>query len=146
LNAETPLLDVVACERFFRFWAEVTGVGHLTLVAIIPDQQKAAARTFSIGDENAQAWVGTMQRNGCNIYFQPNETRHDCGSKPRKEQVVAALCRFADIDPEDERFPYVDERLRLAKLSEYLVGDPEYKPTVIIDSGNGMQPIWAVLG
>jgi hypothetical protein len=144
LNAESPIPDLVACEQFIRFWTEITGVGHLTLVAIVPDQKKTTARTFPVGDERAPVWVGTMQRNGCNMYFQPNETRPDCGSKPRKAQMVAALCRFADIDPEDERFPYIAERLRLAKLSEYLVGDPEYPPTVIIDSGNGMQPIWAV--
>jgi putative DNA primase/helicase len=143
MNAETPTLNTAECGQFLAFWMGVTDTPHMTLVAIIPDG-KTTARTFAQGDDHALTWTETMQNNGCNIYFQPNETRADCGTKPSKEKIVAALCRFADIDPVDEEFPYADERDRLARLAAHLIADPACAPTAIIDSGNGIQPLWAV--
>ena len=39
--------------------------------------------------------------------------------KPSKAEIVAALCRHVDIDP-DDTFPYPAERERLAKLARAL--------------------------
>jgi hypothetical protein len=143
LTAEEPSLDLTECAQFLQFWMDVTCVGHVTLVAIIPDGN-TAARTFARGDDRVGAWIAARQEAGCNLYFQPNETRHDCGKKPSKADMVAAISRFADIDPDDESFPFADEQVRLSRIAEQLVADPDFPPTVIIGSGNGMQPLWVV--
>jgi hypothetical protein len=58
--------------------------------------------------------------------------------------MVAALCRLADIDPLDDQFPHTEERERLLRLAAYLAADTVMPPTAVIDSGNGVQPIWAI--
>jgi AAA domain len=143
LNAEMPTLNLIECAQFIQFWTDVTDVPHVTLIAIIPDGD-ISARTFACGDEHVGEWIEARQKAGCNVYFQPNETKPDCRGKPSKEQMVTALCRFADIDPNDEHFPLTDERVRLSRLAMHLVSDPDFPPTVIIDSGNGVQAIWVV--
>jgi hypothetical protein len=145
MNAD-PIPDPAECERFIRFWMEVTDTHHVTLVAIFPDSQSVHAKTFTDGAlESACNWIVDRQRSGRNIYFQPNETPPDCARKPRKADMVAITCRFADIDPDDEHHQMADERDRLGRLAEHLSRDRAAAPTAIIDSGNGIQPIWAVM-
>jgi Mesyanzhinovviridae DNA primase len=92
----------------------------------------------------ASDWIGKHQETACNIYFEPNETAPGCSPKPGKAEMVATLCRFADVDPQDNLFPLKDERFRLTRLAEHLSKDPGVPPTAIIDSGSGIQIIWAV--
>src|SRR5207248_942625 len=73
----------------------------------------------------------------------PNETSSQCPRKPSKGEMVAALCRHADIDP-DDHFPNPAERERLEKLAMALAGMEIMPPSAIIDSGNGLQALWAV--
>lgn len=136
--------DIASAAQFLRLWTQVTDVLHVTLVAILPDTQVVHARTFPRSAEDAAcAWIADHQATGRNIYFQPNETRPDCSKKPGKSDMIAAVCRFADVDPDDAHFPLADERERLNRLAASLA-DSECPPTVIIDSGSGLQPIWAV--
>ena len=128
-----------------RFWTDVTEAPHLTLIAIAPDLPIIVARTFAHGDFDAGVqWIAEQQTAERNVYFQPNETAPRCNHKPAKADMVAALCRFADVDPLDKQFPLADERNRLAQLADSLSRDPEVAPTAIIDSGNGIQVLWAV--
>jgi hypothetical protein len=142
MNADVPSFDVIEVSQFVNFWMMVTGVDHVTLVAILPDGP-TTARTFHRGDDPEMAtWIADAQRRGRNIYFQPNETFPDCASKPAKTAMMAGLSRFADIDPADG-FPLAEERDRLCRLADHLDADTIYRPTVIIDSGNGAQVVWA---
>jgi hypothetical protein len=145
MNADAPTPNVAECEQFMQFWTGVSDTHHITLVAILPDSQAVHARTFTDQSWGAACnWIADHQATGRNIYFQPNETPPNCARKPRKTDMVAATCRFADIDPDDEHYPLVEERHRLIQLADHLANDPTIAPTVIIDSGNGIQPIWAV--
>jgi Mesyanzhinovviridae DNA primase len=145
MNVDAPIPNLTESEQFIRFWTEVTDTGHVTLVAILPDSNSVHAKTF-IKDavEDTRNWIADHQRTGRNIYFQPNETSPNCVRKPRKADMVAVNCRFADIDPDDEHYPLIDERNRLRQLAEHLSRDPSVAPTAIIDSGSGIQCLWAV--
>jgi putative DNA primase/helicase len=144
MNADTVTFDTEECEQFIQLWMELTEAPHVTLVSIVPDRQTMTC-TFERGDlEAAKSWIAEQQKNGSNVYFQPNETHPGCAKKPSKQDMTAALCRFADIDPLDDQLPFADERARLEQLATHLGADPNFPPTAIIDSGNGMQPIWAV--
>jgi RepB DNA-primase from phage plasmid len=145
VTADAPTLSVVECEQFIRFWTEATDTVHVTLVAILPDSNSVHAKTFIKDEvEDACNWIADHQLTGRNIYFQPNETSPNCVRKPRKADMVAVNCRFADIDPDDEHYPLIDERYRLRQLAEHLSRDPSVAPTAIIDSGSGVQLLWAV--
>ena len=143
MSTEAPAVDLAECGQFVQFYMDVTGTHHVTLVGIIPDGA-TTARTFSYDDERMADWITRHQQNGCNVYFQANETKPDCAKKPAKGELISALCRFADIDPLDDLFPFADERHRLGRVAAYPIEDPDFPPTALIDSGNGLQPIWAV--
>jgi hypothetical protein len=145
MTAETPTFDLSECIHFIAGWCEITGAPHVTLTAIAPNGPTYTV-TFAAGDlERAEAWIGTQQGAGWNIYFQPNETPDSCGKKPTKAAMQAALCRHADIDPQEGNgVSYQAERERLHSLADVLKADELMPPTVIIDSGNGIQPLWGV--
>ena len=144
MNASAPTLDVVEAAQFLQFWVEVTGISHVTLVAITPDGP-TDTRSFRRGAGNVMGdWITSAQQAGRNIYFQPNETFPECCSKPSKREMMAGLCRFADIDPAADQ-PLADERDRLSRLVAHLIADAAFPPTCVIDSGNGTQPLWATV-
>ncbi len=142
MNAESPLYDLAECERFARFWMGATNAPHLTLTAL---HQSGASETQTFGPGDADqmtAWILRQQKAAKNVYFTPNETAPGCTKKPDKASMAAALCRHADIDPLDDQFPLTDERRRLADLAEHLTADAAFPPSVLIDSGNGIQALW----
>src|SRR5262249_49188821 len=130
--------------RFLQFWMDVTGMPHITLVGIVPDGSTDTATFQRASLDSAERWIEARQSQGTNLYFQPNETLPGCVRKPRKVDIVAAHCRFADIDPADDQYSLAEERHRLLRLADYLAADEDFAPTAIIDSGNGLQPIWAI--
>src|ERR1700722_15522133 len=139
-NSHIP--DIKAAVEFLHSWMRRTGTGHVTLVSIDPDHGDIQGHCYEDDPGRTTAWFAEEQSAGRNIYFQPNETPAGFDRKPGKADMVAAVCRFADIDPDPDQ-PYVHERERLRKLADELAksGNP---PTFIIDSGNGIQPLWVV--
>ena len=145
MNEEIPTRDPAQCALFMSFWCKVTGTQHITLVAIAPDGP-ATTTTFTVGElDQADAWIDHAQTAKRNVYFQVNETPVGCAAKPKKGMMIASLCRHADVDPVDDRYPYAEERDRLHRLAKFLCADPVMPPTVILDSGNGIQPLWVVV-
>ena len=108
MNAETPTPDLAACEAFVALWCRLTGAPHITLTAITPDGPTTTA-TFARGQAAAlRGFIADAQRDGRNVYFQPNETPPGCATKAAKKAMVAVLCRHADVDPVDDRFPFAE--------------------------------------
>lgn len=142
MNAESPLYDLAECERFARFWMTTASAPHLTLTAL-HHSGASETQTFGSGDtDQMSAWILRQQQAAKNVYFTPNETAPGCTKKPDKASIAAVLCRHADIDPRDDQFPLADERQRLAGLAEHLKSDAELPPSVLINSGNGIQALW----
>lgn len=115
--------------------------GHVTYVAIVPDGQ-TAARTFNGHDQSAAAqWLEARNRHaGC--YFTVNPTPPDLDRKPTKGTITAVAGVWADIDPLDGAGrSWTDERTRLLALADELA-QLDLPPSLIVDSGNGIQPVW----
>ncbi len=143
--AQSPQLDTGECEAFARLWSAATGSGHITLTVIPAAGGATTTMTFKADAMSAMAkWIRRQQDQRKNVYFEVNETHPDCQKKPTKGQMIAALCRHADVDPVDDQFPYAEERNRLHRLAKHLHDDPVMPPTVVLDSGNGIYPLWVV--
>ena len=78
----------------------------------------------------------------CGVYFTVNATPPHLRKKALKEDITAIAGFWSDLDPRDDQgLPIDHERERLAALAEELLA-LDTPPTLIIDSGNGLQPIW----
>ena len=76
------------------------------------------------------------------VYFTINPTPRDTRRKPTKDDITAIACLWADVDPLDQAGRnWTEERDRLLALADELAA-LELPPSLIIDSGNGIQPIW----
>ena len=78
---------------------------------------------------------------GGNQYFVLNVVNPDSATKT-KDDIIAIRGIGGDVDPCDPEYPFAQERERLAKLGTQLGYDVEYPASVLIDSGNGLQPIY----
>ena len=107
--------------------------GPWVLTAIIPDG-KTDTRTFDKEPE-ARAYIEVQNRSK-NLYY----TGNPCGSpkkKPAKADVTAASFLHVDSDPEKGEDPAA-AKVRIRAAYEAL--DPP--PSIIVDSGNGLQGLW----
>src|SRR5205823_1796707 len=118
MNGDLSIPDLAECERFVGFWCQLTGAPHITLTAITPDGPTITVTFNCRQGGRLRDWIAREQSDSRNIYFQPNETPADCAKKPAKHEMVAAHCRHADVDPDDDNYPLAEERTRLLALAE----------------------------
>lgn len=103
------------------------------LVAITPDGP-LTGRNFGGDYVGAMEWA--RAQTGANVYFTVNEVSPTfTGTKPTKADITRARFAHVDIDP-----PESGEWDRDAALLALMAQNP----TVIIDSGNGWQGLWAL--
>ena len=109
--------------------------GPWVLTAIVPDGA-TITRTFEASDEiGVRKFIETNNATK-NIYF----TGNPCGrpiKKPTKAGMTGAIFLHTDDDPRQNETP-VAAKVRI--LAGYDAHDPP--PSVVIDSGNGLQGIW----
>ena len=107
--------------------------GPWVLTAIVPD---STTTTSSFTDaESARKFIETRNHDQ-NLYF----TGNLCGApskKPAKDDMVGAIMLHTDDDPRDGETP---EAAKARIRATYEAHDPP--PSIIIDSGNGLQGIW----
>ncbi|QQP88148.1 hypothetical protein IGS68_19080 [Skermanella sp. TT6] len=130
--------------EFALYWSKGN---PFTLIAIYPSG-KLIGRTLNPDEIEAGVpkFVKFHQENQANIYFVPNQTHGPVSTKPAKSHMAAALAVCVDIDPREaeELKPggWDRERQRILAQADELAADPDCPPTVIIDSGNGVQLFW----
>ncbi len=136
-----------------EFLQAITGGGPVNIVAITPDAPKGTG---------VQGWTGRVDTNGttiaampgraaarkANLYWSLNEPKAELIGKPGKwkEDDIAFLRGVAvDIDPraDEEAKPggLTRERERIMAIARKLMTGP-CPPSVVIDTGNGVQLIW----
>jgi hypothetical protein len=115
--------------------------GYTTFVAIVPDGQTDAATFNGACAAETARWIEQRNRHA-NVYFHVNATSPHLRKKALKEDITAIAGIWEDLDPRDDQgHPIDQERARLAMLAQELLA-LDTPPTLIIDSGNGLQPIW----
>lgn len=123
-----PLADVEAVRR------ALTAIGSaIHLAAIPPDGGKVYGWYF--GDNVEAATRFAVEANADrNVYWTPNIASATCGHKPTKSQIVGLRCAFLDCDPPKDGTKF-DKGASVATIRRD-------QPTVVIDSGNGVQAFW----
>jgi hypothetical protein len=115
--------------------------GYTTFVGIVPDGSTVAA-TFNGADPSKAAnWIESQNR-ARGVYFTANPTPADLRQKPTKSDIVAIASLWGDVDPLDGNGrAWTAERERLTALAGELAA-LDCSPSFIVDSGNGIQPVW----
>jgi len=119
------------------FLGHFCGVGLRVLTSIPPENGRTTTATFTAGEDDKMAtWID--ERQGVqNIYFTVNELYGPVTSKPNKGAVSAIRALHVDVDPRAGE-PIERERERAwSQLRSY-----HPAPSVIIDSGGGLQAFW----
>lgn len=131
--------DVIGAIDFLQRWADGAEPRSL-LVSIVPDSRTTHGHAFALpGDEAMVRWIERC--NGvAGIYWTVNACKPALAKKATKADVEWLLGIWGDLDPlKGCDLPI--ERERLLRLAEELMALPR-PPTVIIDSGGGIQPLW----
>ena len=128
-----PKTDTTGAIAFLK---TLRPAGPWVLTAIWPDGP-TTTQSFEASDEaGATRFIKDTNQAGRNVYF----TGNSCGkpeSKPKKADMTGAVMLHADSDPRDgETIDAAKKRI----LAAYAAHDPQ--PSVIIDSGNGLQGLW----
>jgi Protein of unknown function (DUF3987) len=131
--------DAALAIRFLERWM-VGSEPRSLLVSIVPDSPTIHGHTFDLPGDNAMAqWIERCNRIA-GVYWTVNLCKPDLTKKARKADVEWLLGIWADLDPIKGRERPV-ERTRLFRLTDELMA-LRWPPTVIIDSGGGIQPLW----
>lgn len=131
--------DAISAIDFLERWTDGAEPRSL-LVSIVPDAPTTHGLTFALpGDEAMARWIERCNR-VAGIYWTVNACRPDLTKKARKADVEWLLGIWGDVDPLKGR-DLPAERERLLRLAEELQALP-WPPTVTIDSGGGIQPLW----
>lgn len=112
---------------------------HIHLVAILPDAPKTTnphGKYFGTDVEAALAWAANVNGNGWGVYWTLNYVGQSVGTKPSKKDIQAARGAHCDLDPPKDGSAW-DKGEVIGALTEHNV-----PPSLIIDSGNGVQPVW----
>lgn len=118
----------------------LTSIGQdLHLCSIIPDGN-CVGRWFGEDIATATDWAITQNSEGKNLYWTVNLVAEGCNKKPSKADIVATRFAHVDIDPPKSGGP-LDKLQTQAELAALSV-----PPTLIIDSGGGLQAFWRLSG
>src|SRR5918992_3098432 len=128
-----------------EFLALITGgQGRIHLSAIKPDGH-IAGRVFA-DYRAAEEWALEQNQAGFNIYYTANIVRKGFnGNKPSKEDIEGVREWYADADPHPEMFGGNYHAARHHLLDVILPEISNASPTVIVDSGHGLQAHWCAL-
>jgi hypothetical protein len=131
--------DAAAAIGFLERWM-VGSEPRSLLVSIVPDSPTIHGHTFDLPGDNAMAqWIERCNRIA-SVYWTVNLCKPDLTKKARKADVEWLLGIWADLDPiKGCELPV--ERARLLRLTGELMA-LRWPPTVIIDSGGGIQSLW----
>lgn len=113
--------------------------GPVQLVSLVPagtGDGPMRVESFEAGDPAADAFVARSDCEGRASYYSLNIVRPGLTKKATKADIVAARGVHVDMDPPADGSPF-DWAAALALLTAMPI-----TPSYIVNSGNGLQPVW----
>lgn len=107
------------------------------ITAIAPDTGRIITRSFAPSEADRLLDFLAAIGNERNIYFHVNPTIHPLSRKARISDIRAVRWLHVDSDPRPQEDP-AEERARMVKR----LTSHSQPPTVIVDSGGGIQAFW----
>lgn len=111
--------------------------GPWALTAISPDRKVIRTQSFTPGQESAVSTWLLENVAELNIYFHVNRPIGELRKKAEKSDILEMCWLHVDVDPRAGE-GIEEERVRALKLLQ----EVKPRPTVIVDSGGGMQAFW----
>ncbi len=147
-NPFKPNTDNLSPELFLSTVCQ----GHTTFCAFNADSGKPTeAKSFHLPSklDKALLWAKRLNNSNNNIYFSVNQTEYPIHKKPNRDDIPHIYTHVIDIDPMDvlhlnkedmnsEKY----QKGRALIINTWKELAKEYKPTFVIDSGNGIQMFW----
>lgn len=109
---------------------------HIHLVAILPDTKNIVGKYFGSDVDAALAWAANVNGNGWGVYWTLNYVGPSVGAKPSKDDIQAARGAHCDLDPPKDGRTW-EKGEKIGALADHAL-----PPSLVIDSGNGVQPVW----
>ena len=133
-NAAIRQVDAIANAEAVDFLQQLRCPPWI-LIGITPEGHITASAAHNVTDADAFVSAHVGKRN---LYYSVNRTKAAINKKPAKADIAAVEYLLGDLDPLD------DEKSEDAKVRylNQLNGTFEPKPSVIVDSGNGIQCLW----
>jgi hypothetical protein len=125
-------------DTFLRDYLAPSGSIHVVAITPDPFDPNAAIDGAWFGNDwqSAMSWVQAENAKGRNTYWTVNFVPVGFSkNKPKKTDIVGIRCAHVDIDPPKDN-PAWDKEAALADLIA------RGAPSVVIDSGNGLQGLW----
>lgn len=137
LNATASLGGLKAnTDEAIAFLQRFAPEGPWALTAIVPDGKTFTQTFWPRTLEAMRTWIEAAQGQR-NIYFHVNPVSHELNKKAEKTDMEALAWLHVDMDPRPGEDPASEKDYALGKLR---AANPA--PTVIIDSGGGVQAFW----
>lgn len=93
-------------------------------------------------EASGRAWVRRLNETEHHIYFMVNPPMHDLDSKAKKEDVRDMAVLHVDIDPKKGADAPPPAETRAAAIAALEKAEHAPPPSIVIDSGGGVQAIW----
>lgn len=136
---ETTGLEVCTDSSLTASFLSVIGQ-DVHLCSIVPDGGGCNGRWFGTDLPAATTWAVSESKAGRNVYWTVNRVAENCNRKPAKVDIVGVRFAHIDIDP-----PKTGGAFDKLKTHAELLSLPA-PPTLIIDSGGGLQAFWRLAG
>lgn len=120
-----------------EFLAKWYGSSPRQLVSIVPDGAISAKCLWPQQPADERDWLRKAVAAGKNVYFHVNQPAWALDKKAEKQDIREVRALHVDIDPRTDETPEECKKRALEALSKF-----EPRPSVVIDSGNGVQAFW----
>ena len=128
---------LVPNEAQLREFFSKTTPDQIHLTAIRPDGRDIIGRDFGTNVDDAISWAIARNADGINVHFTVNRVKGGINRKPKKIHVDSIRFIHVDIDPPKDGSAW-NKKTTLKRLME------TSPPSIVIDSGNGLQALWRV--
>lgn len=126
--------EIAAAVEFLDRWY---GEAPRQLVSIVPDGAIASKCLWLQNPDGTKDWLRKQVAAGKNVYFHVNQPGWALDKRAEKKDIRQVRALHVDIDPKGDESPE-DCKARVLPLLE----KHEPPPSVVIDSGGGVQAFW----